>query len=60
MSLIIFLISSFVFVFIPGKTVQVIALLSAVFKKKGDRRDKQQILQIKMDERTVEPALIIW
>ena len=56
--MIIFLISSFVF--IPGKTVQVIALLSAVFKKKGDRRDKQQILQIKMDERTVEPALIIW
>ena len=43
-----------------GKTVQVIALLSAVFKKKGDREDKARIHQIKMDERTVEPVLIIW
>ena len=44
----------------PGKTVQVIGLLSAVFKKTGDRRDKEMIHQIKLDDRTVEPALIIW
>ena len=42
-----------------GKTVQVIALLSAVFGKNGERRDRERIRDLKLDDRTVEPALVI-
>ena len=42
-----------------GKTVQVIALLSAVFGKNGERRDRELIRDLKLDDRLVEPALVI-
>ena len=42
-----------------GKTVQVIALLSAVFRKNGERRDRDLIRDLKLDDRKVEPALVI-
>ena len=37
-----------------GKTVQVIALLSAVFSKNGERRDREGIRDLKLDDRKVE------
>ena len=42
-----------------GKTVQVIALLSAVFRKNGERRDREGIRDLKLDDRKVELEIFL-
>ena len=42
-----------------GKTVQVIALLSALYEKSGTSEDKRLISMMKLEDRRVEPSLVI-
>ena len=42
-----------------GKTVQVIALLSALYEKTGTPEDKRLITMMKLEDRRVEPSLVI-